>query len=459
MKRRGQLKIPSPEKDSPLKAKEKQNALKISIKEGSAATISGGTGDSYITPFALNIGASPLQIGYISSLSGLLNPLAQLFGARLMETRSRKKIVERFVLLQALLWLPIAFLAFLFWKGIFTLYAVPALIILYTLTIISVGIASPAWFSWMGDIVPPESKGNYFARRNRVTGAIGLVASLSAAFLLDAFKTKGLALIGFTILFSLAFLFRFISFLFFTKQFNPKFKLRKDSYFSVWALIKRYDNFGKFVVYKAVFEFAIMIASPFFAVYMLQELKFNYATFMAITTASTIFYLLFTPLVGKFSDRFGNKRLLYASGILFAATPLLWIFLKNPIALIALPQLISGLANATHSIPATNFIYDSVSQQKRALCSAYLNLLTGVGTFFGSILGGIIATSIHISSISPFLAVFALASIARLSATLYFLPKIKDSKRTRKLPAVPFDLNHPLKTAHSDISWFRVIFK
>ena len=207
MKKRGQFPLPQELTESPRKQHSKEKALKTSIVEGSAASFSFGTGSSYITPFALAIGANPLQIGFLSSFSGLLNPLAQVFGSRMMEKSSRKTLVLRFVFLQALMWIPIALLGLLYWKGLFQTYAVYALIGIYSLVVIFGGLSGPAWFSWMGDIVPPEEKGRYFAKRNRATGAVGMAAALMAAFLLDIFRTKGLALLGFTILFSLAFLF------------------------------------------------------------------------------------------------------------------------------------------------------------------------------------------------------------------------------------------------------------
>src|SRR3989344_51278 len=93
-----------------LKIKEKQKALEISIKEGSAASFSSSLGSSYITPFALALNSNAFHIGLLSSFSGITYPLAQLFGSKLMEKHSRKKIVLKFVLLEALMWIPIALL-------------------------------------------------------------------------------------------------------------------------------------------------------------------------------------------------------------------------------------------------------------------------------------------------------------------------------------------------------------
>jgi len=267
---------------------QKKEALDISIKEGAAAHISTSTGTSYITPFALAMNASPLQIGFLSSFAGLLNPVAQMFGSKMMEETSRKKLVIKTVLYQALMWIPIAILGLLFWQGIFQQHLVTVLIVLYSLFIIFGGLHTPSWYSWMGDLIPDKKRGRYFAKRNKIAGTAGLIAALIAGLVLDAFKTKGLIFIGFAILFASSFTFRLISHVKLKKQYSPDFKLKKGYYFSFWNFIKTYDNFGKFAVFRATFNFALMIASPFFAVYMLNVLGFSYTTFIIVSLSASI---------------------------------------------------------------------------------------------------------------------------------------------------------------------------
>ncbi len=434
-----------------------QRALERSIKEGTAGSIS-NLGDTFITPFALLLKASPFQIGMLSSLSSLIAPITQLGGAKLMERHPRKKIVLFFVLAQALTWIPIAILSLLAWKDIIPL-ALPYLaILIYTLVVALGGFAHPSWFSWMGDLVPPNKRGKYFTIRNKVTGAVGLGAVLIGAFILDYFKTHGLVLLGFSIIFVLSFIFRMISFSYFRKQFAPKFKLQKGYYFSFWQFLKRFDNYGKYSVYKLFFYLALMTASPFFTVYMLQELKFSYVTFIIVSISASVFYLILAPLAGKFSDKFGNMKLMYLGGFAISVYPLCWIFIKSPIWLILIPQLISGIANAALTIAFTNFTYDSVSPQKRGICVAYESLLIGIGSFIGSLIGGYIISSLHPSSMNPFIFVFIISAAARFLASFIFLPHLEEERKVERLPPMHVQLTHPFKTLHSEIGWFKSIF-
>lgn len=438
----------------------KKQALSTSIKEGSAASLSSAFGDSYITPFALALKAQPIHIGILSSFSGLVSPIFQILSTKLMRKQPRKKIVLSFVLLQSLLWVPLSLIALFAFKGINGKYLVYPLIIGYALLVACTGLIYPPWFSWMGDLVPEKERGKFFSKRNKITGIFSLIGVLIAAFFLDLLKTKGILLVGFALLFSLAALFRLASYFKLKKQYHPNFKIKKEDYFSVFDFLKRMDYFGKFAVYNALLNLAIMIASPFFAVYLLEELKFNYLTYILVTMSSSVFYLLFAPLAGKFSDRFGNRELMVIAASLFALNPILWIFIKAPIFLILIPQLVAGIANAALVIGSTNYIYDAVSTKHRGICVAYTNLLAGIGIFVGSIAGGVLLNYVKISFVPKFTFLFLTAAIARLAVAFFLMPKVKEvHKDAETLPSVNISLVHPFKTLQSEIFWIKQIIK
>jgi len=437
----------------------KEHARRKFVAEGSASSISNNLGASYITPFALAIGANSAHIGFLSSFAGLFSPLGQLFGSRLMEKRSRRTIVARGTFVQMIFWLPIILLAYLYWKGVAVFYLPYILIGLFSIFMFAQGTKHPAWFSWIGDLVPERERGKYFAKRNRANGILGLTAFFVAAFLLDYFKTKGFALLGFGIIFSLSLFFKGVSHNFLRKIFSPRFKLKKGYYFSFLSFVKKYDNYGKFSVYQAVFYFAVMLSAPFFAVYMLKDLGFSYVTFTIVTMSSMIFYLLFVPLAGKFSDRYGNIKLFYVAGLLFPIVPFLWIFLRSPVLLILLPGLISGIANSAFILSVNNFTYDSVSSQRRGLCVAYSSLLKGIGIALGSLAGGFLVEYLSITFMKPILFVFLLSSVLILFAGLFFLPQIKEERKTERMKGFSVDVQHPFKAVHSDVVWFKNFFR
>ena len=217
----------------------KKKARKISIIEGSFSTAEGGFGGAYITPFAIAIGSSNSQIALLSSFTGLLGPISQWFGSKAMEKQSRKKIVVNAILLQCLMWIPIIFIAFLYWKKIWQSSLPILLISFFSAYVIFANLAGPPWFSWMGDIVDEKKRGRYFSKRNRIGAAIAVITTLISAYFLDFFKAHNFLLFGFAIFFFLAMIARLIARELFKKQYEPKLKLDKGYYFSFWKFIKK----------------------------------------------------------------------------------------------------------------------------------------------------------------------------------------------------------------------------
>ena len=83
-------------------------------------------------------------------------------------------------------------------------------------------------------------------------------------------------------------------------------------------------NFGRFVIYIFLFNFSVMIASPFFSVYMLEELKLSYLWFTIINLSQAVSIVIFMLVWGKFADKYGNKKLLTIGSVLVPILPLLW---------------------------------------------------------------------------------------------------------------------------------------
>lgn len=433
----------------------KSHARKRFISQGAVSESSTSLSSSFIVPFAKAIGANVAHIGFLSALSNLVIPIGNIWGSRLMERQSRKAIHITYTWWMAFIWLPIIVLALFFSRGIGLPWLPYALILLYSLFIFFSAVKDPATFSWVGDIVSEEERGHYFGRRNKIIGWIGVFVFLIGGVVLYFFEVKPYVLAVYSVIFLVAIFLRIASLVQVRRIFSPHFKLKRASYFSFWSFIKRYDNFGKFATFQALFNFAVMIASPFFAVYMLNDLHFNLFTFTAVSLSSTIFYLLLTPLAGKFSDKYGNLPLLYIAAWSFPITPLLWLFLKSPILLFLLPGFTAGLGNAALGIGATNYTYDSVSRQKRALCFSYANILTYVGAALGSVLGGLMIEYLNVGFMNTTLFVFVIAAVLRFIVAFAYVPQLKEVRKAERIHGLSWDVFHPFKMIHSDVVWFK----
>lgn len=423
--------------------KKKENTKKLSIVEGSIYSVMDGMGLRNITPYALSLGANNAQIGLLTSIPNLLGNFFQLFTTKAMERYSRKKILLFGAILQSLMWILIILVGFLyFFKGLNSNTSVNSIILIYTLLALFGGFISPAWNSLMNDVVLREERGRYFGKRNKMLGIVALISMLLVGFVLDYFKQTKI-FFGFAIIFGVCFIARAISSYLLSRHYEPELKLEKEYYFSIKQFIKKIpkSNFGKFVFFLFLVQLATAIASPFFAVYMLNNLNLNYTTYILVVIASSLSSLIFMPVWGKFSDKYGNLRIMKICGFFTPFVPLLWLISPiiakfNPALLVyylLIIEFLSGLVWAGFNLTSANFIYDAVTRQRVALCVAYFNFFVGAGVFIGASLGGFIASmNFVIFGMSSILFIFLLSFIVRMGVYLAMISKIKEVREVEK---------------------------
>jgi len=430
----------------PIVQKKINKSLKLSVREGSISSISSGLGLSYLSPFALLLNATSTQMGILYAITNLLPSLIQLKVANMMQKFSRKKIVLNAVMSRALLWIPILLTGLFFYFGI--PYMTWILIILIGLCYAITAIANPAWFSWMGSLVPEKGRGDYFSRRNRAAGFFGIISMITGALILDNAKRIGISqgnvlgftLLGFGLIFILSFIFKIYSWSLLKKQYKPHITHNKKDYFTFKQFLKKCPStpFGRFTLFRTIFNIAVGISTPFWVVYMLRDLGFSYVWYMSITVAAVIFQLLFLPLFGKMSDKFGNIKVISICSWLIAIIPPLWILsvfisgeLMVKLYLLIVPSIVSGFGWAGYNLAANNYIYDAVSSPKRGYGISYMDLMVGVGAFIGAGIGSLLAWT-NVSFINPILFIFGVSTFLRFFVVIFGLKFLKEVRHVKK---------------------------
>ncbi|MFX0032856.1 MAG: MFS transporter [Candidatus Hodarchaeota archaeon] len=406
----------------------KAKTRRISISEGSFGVFSNTISDNYMIPFALHLNSNPFQIGILTSFSLLCSPLGQIYGSRRIERKSRKGVLLSGVFGQAIIW-PIFFLiAFLFTLKLDQSILPWFLVGFYLLYMFFAGIMTPPWFSLMGDSVPDNSRGRYFAKRNLITSTIALIGTIILSFSLDWFKIQDNLFLGFSIIFLCGFITRLVSVFLFTKHYYPHFDFQISDHTKFIQFAKNIprSNFGKFTLFVSLLTFGQWIAGPFFSVYMLNDLQFNYSIFIIINLFSSIVALFIFPILGRFSDKFGNVKMLRIGGIIIPILPILWLFFNTPLGIILGPQLLGGIGWTSFNLATSNFIYDNIEPKKRGQYIALYNLLVGIAIILGGLTGSMIITFIPIWFMNKYLFVFLISGIIRIVIVIIILPKIKE---------------------------------
>ena len=401
-----------------------KKSLSHSIKDGVAYAATTGFGDNYINPFAVALGASNFEIGLLTSVSQLVPSIVQLKAADVTErVGSRKKIVVRSVFLQAAMLLPIATVFYLPRP-----FQVIALICFYALYMSFSSFAGPAWGSLMANLVPEGKRGAFFGKRGRLIGQTTVLCSFLAGYILNLFEKE--SLFGFTAIFLLAMVSRFISCYFLGKMHEPPLEVKREHYFSFAEFVRRLPagNFGKFVIFHCSFSFAVFLSSPFVTVFMLRDLGFSYITYTIVTTAVPVASIVAVKYWGRRADAVGNWQVIRICAIGISTLPVLWLISRNIYFLLAI-QTFGGVLWAGFNLCTSNFIYDSVMPEKRTRCIAYFNTFNGLAICIGTFLGGLLVNYIPPLFGYQLLTLFAISSLARVTVASALLGRVREVRK------------------------------
>ena len=360
-----------------------RKSLKLSVLDGSAYAAMLGLTQNFTTPFALVLQATTMQIGFLSSIPGIATAFTQLAAPGLAKwAGSRKRMILPAIFIHALMWLPVFLIPYFFRSA-----GVWWLIGLVTICYVADSLSFPPWGSMMADLVPEELRGRYFSFRGRIAVFITLVFSLLAGGILQIYT--GNVFFGFAILFGGATVFRLFSFFFVSRMYEPPVTRERENAPSVIQIVKALgaSNLGRYMVFIALMYFGTMIAGPFFSVFMLRDLHFNYLSFTIVVSATIVANILFLPFWGRRADRAGNIKIVRITSCMMPFVSLLWLISANPVFLVC-AKIFSGITWSGFTLSTVNFVYDASEPGNRTKQLAVFNSIVWLAICLGALVGG-----------------------------------------------------------------------
>ena len=416
-----------------------ERSLRHSLYDGIAYSLMTGSAESYFSAFAILLKATTAQIGLLASLPPLLASFMQLFSAWLgRRTGHRKQIIVFGALVQATTLIPLTLLPLLFPDD-----AVFLLLVCSIVYYVGPNLGSPQWSSLMGDIVPEARRGRFFALRTQLASVASFLALIAGGLILEFFDSMHITYWGFVTVFALSCLARFQSAYHLSQMYDPPghvAALESPWHIDLWRGIRSTD-LVPFSLFFASMQFAVGIASPFFALYMLRDLKFSYAQFMINSAASVLLQFMTLNRWGRLSDLFGNRLILITTGMIIPVMPTLWLVSTNYYYLLGV-QCISGLVWAGFSLSASNFVFDLTPPERRATLMAAHNVLAASAVFVGAVIGGFLGTHLPneitlfgttIHWLSVLYGVFLISGLMRLIVAIGFLPRLEEVRQVRPM--------------------------
>jgi MFS family permease len=415
----------------------RQRSLRFSIWDASFYASMVGFAETYFVPLMLAIGATSFQVGIFTAAPQLCVAFTQFASLLLIEQfRKRKQIVVSGMIAQT------AALGFILFKTAGGAFSPWLLIALGSVYFAANGLVQPAWNSLIGDLTTAKDRGTYFGRRSSISGPITFMAVAVGGLLLQHYAGRGHALTGFAIIIAAALVSRIGSIYSLVRHYDVPYRKVKDSYFSFMQFIRRSpkSNFAHFVYFQALMSFANQISSPFFAVYMIRDLKFSYKDYMIAQGIFLIVQFMMMRRWGPLADRFGNRIILKITGSMLPLLPILWLFSRN-FYYIVIIQIIAGTTWAGWLLGTTNFAFDAVTPAKRARCAAYLNFFNSSGIFIGAMLGAYLSMhapkfietgALRITFFSSLEFIFVLSGLLRFINVFFFMPAVHEVRNVGK---------------------------
>ena len=436
---------------------EKKKSLKYFHGEVGAEA-AGEAANAYAPASLLAAGAGSSMVAILSMLNNFVAAfLYTKVPTVIQKVGSRKKAVLLLAFLDGIGWLPLIAIL-LFCKPVNPLWLIPC----WIFNLVPGMLLSPARSSWLADLVPANVRGKYFGTRAAISGTSYIGAFLMFSGVLELFHEQ--QLIGFALLFFVAFVADIVCFLIYSRIHNTPVTPEKDANFGFFDFLgeTRQRNLGKFILFVSVFQFTVYIASPFFAPYMLNDLHFTYILFALVFASEFLAKVIIVTFWGKYADKVGNLKIMKIASFAIPLIPLLWLVSHNVFYLVAV-QLFSGACWAGFDLCSGNFIYEAAPLGKRLKYIAYSKALSTAFMAMGALIGAYLLSVVRPVLGYNILTLFVLSGVLRLAVTTVMFPKLKEVRGTMRsclnesamVTAVAPTVMHRQALLHRPNEWIR----
>ncbi|MYC33625.1 MAG: MFS transporter [Chloroflexi bacterium] len=385
---------------TPQETRRSQQLMMWGAVSGGALFSLGSGG--FMAAYALALGANNLQVGILAALPPV-SQVVQLPAILAVEGfRKRKAIGLPAWFLGQLVWLLIAAVPFVLDTP--GSLAISAVIVLLALR----GLFNPVWVtaqnSWMRDLIPTELLGRFFSRRLGTMTAVIVLVGLAGSFFVQwwqDFAPSDQAIYAYSFLLLGGWVtFGIIGPVLVGFSREPLMPPAPESNRSAWSILwepLRDADFRRLFRFLFLWNFAMNLAVPFFAVYMLTRMDFSLPMVIGFTMVSQVANVLFIRVWGAMADRFGSKTVLSLSASLFLLVIIGWVFTTNPerhlltIPLVTVLHVFAGVATAGVQLTVQTIALKTAPTGSVTPYVGIAGIGTGLGAGIGPIVGGALA--------------------------------------------------------------------
>ncbi|MDZ8105121.1 MAG: MFS transporter [Nostoc sp. DedQUE12a] len=435
-----------------------RTSLRASTADGIfAALFSIATGSILLGNFLVELDASPVVFGLVSSIPMLLH-LFQPVGAYLSErSTSRFQYSLRTHGIARLLWLILVIgIASFSWGWLDSNQLVILSLSILLCTHLLGGLAIASCLSWIAMLVPRQLRGRYFGLRNSLANLTELLSLPLAGLAISHWYGGSIQGYGVILLVGIFFGIVSLGCQYFQVDMNPQLQ---NSYYasssqtseiqadsspkelgdtsSVISLpqilttendlissIKKNSNYLVFLLYFGFWTFAVNLSAPFFNLYLLDTLNLDVSWVTFYNSLRAGAHMLMLIVWGKLSDKIGNRWILISTGTLIAVIPWLWLRIgSSPLDLwlwLPLLHIFIGANWGGVDLCNNNLQIEIAPLKNQSIYFAIAAAIAGVSGALGATIGGFIAQFAGSFGIAE---VFIVSGILRLASLLPLIIK------------------------------------
>jgi MFS family permease len=277
----------------------------------------------------------------------------------------------------------------------------------------------PAWSAFSADLVPARIRGRYFGSRNIGIGVAALLFTPLAGGLAEAIGIPR----GYQVGFIVAGLVGFAATAIFARipdppREAPANQAQPEAKQSIWAMLRSHPRFAAFSSVAVLWNLSIMVAGPYFSVYIVRNLGASPTQIGLLAAANSLFNIAGQRVWGRVNDRRGAAWVMGLTGLLIPLIPAFYAVAPNPWWLIAV-ECFSGFAWSGYSLASFNLMLGLAPAEQRARFSAVYQIAVFSASFVGPLLGTVLV------GIWDIRLLFWLSFAGRLLASLLFMLTVR----------------------------------
>ncbi|MCJ7550196.1 MAG: MFS transporter [Anaerolineae bacterium] len=386
---------------------------------------------SYVSVYAIRLGASDRLLGLLTSVPSLLMVLLRMPAARLTErTADRKSLIVRSLLLRRLGYLVICLLPWLaLLPGVREIPPATLLVGVVILMAVPMVLSSAGWDSFFADVVPPRRRSRVVSTRSTMTALI----SLAMVPVMGSFLEWAPFPHNYQVIYLLAFVGATVSLwhVHVIKSRPATQVARRHSPLSLAEarrILQDSPEFAALVLGTFVYQLAISIVSPLFSIYFIEHLGASESWIGWRLTLASLMSILAYRIWPTQIEKRGDVKMLILASPMMALFPLLTGLtssLTPNLFIVLLPQLFGSCV----LLSRYSILLRVTPADRRPTYIAIYAILANVAAFIAPLVGVALVDVIGITR------VFFVAAGLRLTAALLYRRLPSAARQAEAAPA------------------------